>query len=126
MNASIHQIRCEIANSREHPGFDLAKIARACAVDLKLPVSLSIAQKPASEGTCITLCIPIEAALACDAAWKLAGRIASFCPQANVCAQILPTRTPTHKWTDSRQHLPRPAINKPTRRSAFGPMRMDE
>lgn len=88
LGVSDHKIRCSIKAAKESLVHELGTIARYCAIDLKLPIPLSI---DGSKGRAahITLSVDLESALLSDAVWKLASRIASFCPQARVSAHIL-------------------------------------
>lgn len=89
-------IQCEIFAPSSESGDELCCIAKSCAIDLKLAFPLTIDKRFARSNaeTRINLAIPLEIALLYEAAWKLASRIACFCPQARVSAQILGTQSP--------------------------------
>ena len=85
------QILCEITSSDGKLRHDLARIARTCAVDLKIHLPLEMLERssnksePKSE---VALSIPADFALANDLIWKLAFRISCFCPQTRITTQI--------------------------------------
>lgn len=85
------RILCEITSSDGKLRHDLARIARTCAVDLKIHLPLEMLERssnksePKSE---VALSIPADFALANDSIWKLAFRISCFCPQTRITTQI--------------------------------------
>ncbi len=86
-------IRCEIVSEDEKLRDALVRIAKTCAIDLKLSLPMEMSERtrratePESEAK-ITLSIPAKFALAHDSIWNLACRIACFCPQARITTQI--------------------------------------
>lgn len=83
-------IRCEILAPDDQKLVDLGKIAKACAIDLGINVPLVIGSPQISRETesAILLKIPKEIAVLNDEIWRLASRIACFCPEIRVSTQI--------------------------------------
>ncbi len=91
MLESETSIQCDIVAPSETLRRELAQIAQICAVDLKLALPLKIheaAGDPTSFETTIHLSVHVESAIADDAIWNLACRIACFCPQARITTHI--------------------------------------
>ncbi|MDQ8184832.1 hypothetical protein QEH53_04540 [Pelagicoccus sp. SDUM812002] len=84
-NSRIH---CTIRAARESLIREIGKIAQYCAIDLKMKTPLSI-KADMGEATHITLSVDVESALSQQVIWRLASRVASFCPHARVSTQIL-------------------------------------
>lgn len=87
---SASRIHCSIKAEKSSLAHEIRKIAQYCAIDLKLSSPLAISEDLGAKPHVI-LTVDIESALAHQAVWRLAGRIASFCPQARVSTQILPS-----------------------------------
>ncbi|MBD5781779.1 hypothetical protein IEN85_19920 [Pelagicoccus sp. NFK12] len=83
------RIHCTIQSAKRSLARDIGKIAKNCAIDLKLPNPLSI-RETVGRSPHVTLTVDIEFALSQHTIWKLASRIASFCPQAGVSTHIVP------------------------------------
>jgi len=83
-------IRCEILAPDDRALLDLGKIAKTCAIDLSINVPLVIGSPQINRGTesAILLKIPKEIAVLNDGIWRLASRIACFCPEIRVSTQI--------------------------------------
>ncbi|EDY82612.1 hypothetical protein VDG1235_2235 [Verrucomicrobiia bacterium DG1235] len=90
VNASNNSIHCEVNSPNTQLAKDLSNIAKSCAIDLKLALPIRTTEKTVSgkRSSSITLTFPFEIAVSSDTVWKLASRIACFCPQAKVTAQI--------------------------------------
>ena len=86
-------IRCEVVSEDEKLRTDLSRIAKTCAIDLKLTFPLEMLQRArrldeTETEAEINLSIPAKLALAHDSIWNLACRIACFCPQARITTRI--------------------------------------
>ena len=84
-------IRCEILAPDDQKLVDLGKIAKACAIDLGINVPLVLIGSPQisrETESAILLKIPKEIAVLNDEIWRLASRIACFCPEIRVSTQI--------------------------------------
>ena len=83
-------IRCEILAPDDRALLDLGKIAKTCAIDLGINVPLVIGSPQINRETesAILLKIPKEIAVLNDGIWRLASRIACFCPEIRVSTQI--------------------------------------
>ena len=83
-------IRCEILAPDDRALLDLGKIAKTCAIDLGINVPLVIGSPQIKRETesAILLIIPREIAVLNDGIWRLASRIACFCPEIRVSTQI--------------------------------------
>ena len=84
-------IRCEILAPDDHALVDIGKIAKTCAIDLGINVPLILIgshQISRETESAISLKIPKEIAILNDGIWKLASRIACFCPEIRVSTQI--------------------------------------
>ena len=83
-------IRCEILAPDDRALLDLGKIAKTCAIDLGINVPLVIGSPQIKRETesAILLKIPKEIAVLNDEIWRLASRIACFCPEIRVSTQI--------------------------------------
>ncbi|MEM9157508.1 MAG: hypothetical protein AAGB46_00560 [Verrucomicrobiota bacterium] len=84
-------IQCEITAADQSLRKELKQIARTCAIDLKLAYPIeTLERSPIAAGNApeISFSIPAQLALACDAIWDLACRVALFCPNARITTQI--------------------------------------
>ena len=84
-------IRCEILAPDDRALVDLGKIAKTCAIDLGINVPLILIgshQISRETESAISLKIPKEIAILNDGIWRLASRIACFCPEIRVYTQI--------------------------------------
>ncbi|MCH6256317.1 hypothetical protein MLD52_07140 [Puniceicoccaceae bacterium K14] len=84
-------ISCEIVAKDEVQLYDLERITQRCAIDIKLSLPINILKSQADKTnteTRIDIFVPVELAVAYDAVWSLACRVACFCPQARITAQI--------------------------------------
>lgn len=83
----MNPILCEISAPPSVSTDEIGHIAKSCAIDLKLPYPLTIETR-ASKKIHITLSVDLASAISGEGIWRLASRVASFCPQARVSAQI--------------------------------------
>lgn len=84
-------IRCEILAPDDRVLVDLGKIAKTCAIDLGINIPLVLIdshQISRENESAISLKIPKEIAILNDGIWRLASRIACFCPEIRVSTQI--------------------------------------
>ena len=84
-------IRCEILAPDDRALVDLGKIAKTCAIDLGINVPLILIdshQISRETESAISLKIPKEIAVLNDVIWRLASRIACFCPEIRVYTHI--------------------------------------
>lgn len=91
MIESVLSLRCEIVAFDARIRSELVQIARLCAIDSRLALPLLTSERDAAEPETdveINLRIPAQLALANDAIWKLACRIACFCPHIRVTTLI--------------------------------------
>lgn len=103
----MQSILCRIHAPSSQSGVELARIAKHCALELKLVFPLQFDRRFARSlsDTEITFSFPIEIAVVCETVWKLASRIACFCPQARVSAEILPPRPLTRSVSGSKESV---------------------
>lgn len=91
MIESNTSILCEIFAPSSRQQKELIKIAQTCAIDLKVVIPLNVLARATDDKdrvSKITFSIPVGVALAYDSIWRLACRVAYFCPQTRVTTQI--------------------------------------
>ena len=84
-------IRCEILAPDDRALVDIGKIAKTCAIDLGINIPLIMVdshQISRETESAISLKVPQEIAVLNDGIWRLASRIACFCPEIRVSTQI--------------------------------------
>jgi len=85
-------IRCEIVAADSRARRRLVQIVRACAIDLKLSLPIEALERAGPlrrAETEIALRVPARMALARDAAWSLACRVACYCPDALISTSFV-------------------------------------
>jgi len=99
-------MKCQIATASSAHGAELKRIAQQCAVDLgrALDCEVSLAAEQSAEPS-LTLHMGADEAVAGDAGYCLACRLACFCPKARVSILISAVDAFPRGENDAREAL---------------------